>query len=105
MPNVFPNDERRPIANEHCLEYALIFGLQPGWCPLVYGTENMNDTEVLLFLRRNLAGLHPIAIWKLSHSDLRGGAYIGVTIRRIRECCYCRIPSPCPHLKGSPYAP
>jgi len=81
---------------DHCLEWALIWGLQFPDSPAVWGTENMNDLEILLYLKAHQEGLKPSAVYKLTHSELKGGSpLIGVKIERKQECIICKVPSPC----------
>jgi hypothetical protein len=81
---------------EHCLQYAIVIGLQFPYPPVVFGTEQMSDHEILRYLRDHRDGLKPHAQWKLTHSDLRSSAFIGgVTIQRVDYCIVCRTPSPC----------
>jgi len=87
------------METEHPMQYAVITGLQWPESPLVYGSENMSDHELLVYLRQHSEGLKPTAVYKLTHSDLRGSAPLnGVRIERHDKCHICGVPSPCPVL-------
>jgi hypothetical protein len=95
-----PVPERQPVrelmnTKAHSLQYALVFNLQAPHNPLVWGTENMSDDEVIRFLVRNPEGLNDSARHKLDHLDIYRQ---DLTVRREDKCFVCDLPSPCPFL-------
>jgi hypothetical protein len=81
---------------DHCLEYTVVLGLQIGNPPMVYGTENMTDLDILHYLRATREVLRPEAQYKLTHSDLSSSAMLlGVVFVRYLSCWICKEPSPC----------
>jgi hypothetical protein len=83
----------------HCLQYAIVNGLQYPHSPLVWEVEEMTDHEILRYLRDHMDGLSPSAKFKLTTANLAHSAEIpGVQIIRHNECYVCHVPSPCPTL-------
>lgn len=93
-------DPRKSIP--HHLQYTIIrwVGTNDSDSTLVWGTENMEDGEVIQFLKRNIDNLTPIAQLFLRHiGKLPDGEHI--IIERYNCCYVCLETSPCSVLRGA----
>jgi hypothetical protein len=87
------------VDERHCMQYAVLIGLQFPNPAVVYGTEGMNDHEILRYLRDHCDELAPHAQYKLKTANLSSSSPInGVLIQRHDECLLCKIPAPCIYL-------
>jgi hypothetical protein len=93
---------------EHPLQYAFVDGLQPPHAPMVYGTQDLDDEQVLDRILE-WAGEHPtgglsdVALYKLQHRD---GYRREIHVDRYNRCPVCEQWSPCIQRKrGTPISP
>lgn len=92
-------DPRKPTMPHH-LQYTIVrwVGTHDGDSTLVWGTENMDDGEVMQLVRRNFDSICPIGQGFLRHVGKLPDGY-HIAIERYNCCYVCLETSPCSVLR------